>query len=64
MMVTTRMVKASWLSRAGVPEGRKGPGVELGQCITEAVHDNREHYSVMCNTQKIASRYLISSECG
>lgn len=37
-----RMVK-TWLSRVGVLAGRKGPGVELEQCITEAVHDHPEN---------------------
>ena len=38
-----RMVKASWLSRVGVLVGRKGPGIELRQCIIEAVHDLPEN---------------------
>lgn len=42
-MVTIRIVKASSLSRMGVLVGKKGPGVELRQCVTKTVFDHPEN---------------------
>lgn len=56
-MVTMRVVKAYTLSRVRVLVGRKGPGVMLRQCVTI----QKTADSVICNTQKFASSYLMSS---
>lgn len=56
-MVAMRMVKASWMSNGGVLVGRSGPGIEHGQYMAvQKITD-----LVICNTQKIASSYLVSS---